>query len=114
MDNKSLGNFGESLATEFLKNNGYEILDRNYRRMGTEIDIIAKKDFLIVVVEVKTRRSRKFGNAYEAVDERKINNIIQTISYYILEKNLYDYQIRFDIIEVYSNEKVINHIENAF
>ncbi|WP_071026771.1 YraN family protein [Peptoniphilus raoultii] len=114
MNNKDLGNFGETLATKFLEDKNYKILDRNYRALGTEIDIIAKDKDELCFVEVKTRRSHKFGDAYEAVDEIKMQNIIQTARAYIYKNNLYDIQVRFDIIEVYIREGKINHIENAF
>ena len=114
MNNKELGNFGESLATDFLQKKNYIILDRNYRSLGTEIDIIAKDGEELVFVEVKTRRNHKFGEAYEAVTEFKMRNIIQTVNVYIYKHELYNTQVRFDVIEVYINEKRINHIENAF
>lgn len=108
------GNKGEDIATKFLEKKGYKILERNYRRIGTEIDIIARDKSEIVFVEVKSRNSRKFGNASEAVTAYKMKNIIQTATAYIMEKSLYDIQVRFDIIEVYFNEKEINHIISAF
>lgn len=114
MNNKNLGNFGEDLAAKFLEEKNYKILDRNYRALGTEIDIVAKDEDELCFVEVKTRRSHKFGEAYEAVNEIKMQNIIQTARAYIYKNNFYDTQIRFDIIEVYVNEGRINHIENAF
>ncbi|EFK39449.1 putative TIGR00252 family protein, partial [Peptoniphilus sp. oral taxon 836 str. F0141] len=104
----------ESLATDFLQKKNYIILDRNYRALGTEIDIIAKDGEELVFVEVKTRRNHRFGEAYEAVTEFKMRNIIQTANVYIYKHELYNTQVRFDVIEVYINEKRINHIENAF
>lgn len=114
MNNKELGDIGENIAVKFLENKKYIILDRNFRAQSTEIDIIAKDKEELVFVEVKTRKSHKFGEAYEAVGEFKMKNIINTARAYIYKHNLYDTQIRFDIIEVYYNEKRINHIENAF
>lgn len=114
MDNQSLGKYGEDAATKLVEEKGYIILERNYRALGTEIDIIAMNRGILVFIEVKTRTSRKYGNAYEAVNSFKMKNIINTSLSYIMKNNLESSQVRYDIIEVYVNENLINHIENAF
>ncbi len=114
MKNVFYGNLGEDIATRFLENKNYKILDRNYRALGNEIDIVARDKDEIVFVEVKTRNSHKFGEAYEAVDKYKMENIILTSKAYIEKYSLYDIMIRYDIIEVYLKEKKINHIIGAF
>lgn len=113
-NNKNLGDLGESIARKYLEKNGYLILDTNYRALGTEIDIVAKDLDELVFVEVKTRSSHRYGEAYEAVNEFKIKNIIQTSISYIEKNMYYDLMVRYDIIEVYINEKKINHIKSAF
>lgn len=113
-NNKNLGDLGESIARKYLEKKGYLILDTNYRALQTEIDIVAKDLDELVFIEVKTRSSHKFGEAYEAVDEFKMQNIIRTSMSYIQKKNYYDLMVRYDIIEVYINEKKINHIKAAF
>lgn len=113
-NNKYYGNMGEDIATRFIENKGYKILERNYRTLGTEIDIIARDKNELIFIEVKSRNSRKYGNASEAVTNFKMQNIIKTATAYIMEKSLYDIQVRFDIIEVYFKEKEINHIISAF
>lgn len=103
------------MALYYLKSQGYEILDTNYRTNIGEIDIIAAKSDILTFVEVKTRTSTYFGYPYEAVNVGKQNKIIKTSFIYMKEKNLFDYQIRYDIIEVFLTKKYkINHIENAF
>lgn len=114
MDNLFYGNLGEDIATKFLIKRNYKILERNYIALGTEIDIIARDKDEIVFVEVKTRNSHKYGEAYEAVDEFKMKNIIKTARAYIERYSLYDIMIRFDIIEVYLRERKLNHIIAAF
>ncbi|MDO5041705.1 MAG: YraN family protein [Peptoniphilus sp.] len=114
MNNKSIGNFGEERAVEYLKDKNYKILDRNYRALGKEIDIVTMDGNILVFIEVKTRNSKKFGNAAEAVDYFKIQNIVTASINYAISKNLTHYQIRYDIIEYYLKEDYINHIENAF
>lgn len=112
---KNLGDYGERLACSFLEGKGYRILERNFRGSYGEIDIITiSPESHLVFLEVKTRRSKRYGEACEAVDFRKREKIISTSMEYILMKNL-DFQLRYDIIEVYpSSIESIRHIENAF
>ena len=65
------GRAGEERAAQHLRARGYEILERNWRCSQGEIDIVAVHDDLLCVIEVKTRRSDRFGHPFEAVDERK-------------------------------------------
>ena len=120
--NKKLGNFGEDKAAAYLKRKGYEILSRNYRAgRGGEIDIIAKdKKGVIAFVEVKTRKDNAMGDPRDAVNYYKKRSIINTALKYISQKNLYDTDARFDVIEVIPMKKGIikgvriNHIKEAF
>lgn len=114
-NNVEKGAMGEEIASKYLMSKDYIILERNYRNKIGEIDIIAKKSELIVFVEVKTRTSTNYGYAYEAVNKKKQTKIINTALCYIKQYNLKNFQIRFDIIEVYiGNKKKINHFEDAF
>lgn len=112
--NRSRGELGEALALKYLKDNKYTIVERNFRNKIGEMDIIAKKDSLIVFVEVKSRSSIKYGYPYEAVNIKKQNKLKLLAYSYIKLHNLYYHQFRFDIIEVYLEDNSINHIENAF
>lgn len=115
MNNIEKGLYGENLASKHLISKGYKIIDRNYRTKIGEIDIIAIKSRVIVFVEVKTRSSTKYGFPYEAVNKKKQDRIIKSSFVYIKQNNIRDYQIRYDIIEVYLHEdSKINHIENVF
>jgi len=67
----STGKVGEELACHYLQDNGYLILSRNYRSRFGEIDIIAKKGNCIAFIEVKYRKSNKFGEGFEAVSRQK-------------------------------------------
>lgn len=110
------GALGENAAVKLLKKKGYEILERNYRKKYGELDIIAKKDAVLVFVEVKLRATKTFGTAAEFVDARKRQRIIKTAEAYLAEKHL-DSICRFDVVEVYHKGLTvteINHIENAF
>lgn len=75
MTNKELGQYGESKACEYLCSNEYELVARNVRTRYGELDIIAKKAGILIVIEVKTRRSKKYGLPCEAVTALKQNHI---------------------------------------
>lgn len=114
-NNKEKGALGEDIAVKYLMSKGYSIIDRNYRTSIGEIDIIAIKDNVLVFIEVKARTNLNYGYPYEAVNWKKQEKIIKSSYIYIKYKNLYKYQIRYDIIQVYLQKKPkINHIENAF
>lgn len=114
--NKNLGDFGEDAAENYLRENRFEILERNFMVRGGEIDIIAKDGETLVFAEVKTRSSDKFGAPSEAVGRTKIAHMRCAAEEYI-EKYQTDSEIRFDVIEVYARVCVtgielleINHI----
>ena len=109
-----LGNRGEELAVNYLLQNDYEILRRNYRYLKAEVDIIAKKENIIVAVEVKTRTSNYFGNPQDFINQKKIQLLTSAMDYYMQKNNL-SYEVRFDIISVVGNTSFeIEHIEDAF
>jgi len=114
MNNKIKGKTGEDIAANYLKNKGYEIIDRNFRTNVGEIDIIAAGDGFLVFVEVKERFSEKFGYAAEAVNHFKRRKINQVASQYINKYRMYNSCVRFDVVEVYMEDKRVEHIENAF
>lgn len=111
MDKILSGKDGEEKACNYLKSKKYKILEKNYRCLYGEIDIIAKYNNTLVIIEVKYRKSAKFGKGYEAVNYTKQQKIIKTLQYYIDEKNV-KMPVRFDVISIDDNE--ITHIENAF
>jgi len=111
-----LGKKAEDLAAEFLQKNGYKILIRNFRFQKAEIDIIAEKENLIVITEVKARSTDAFMLPQEAVNKRKISLIVSAANHYLEEFNKIK-EVRFDIISVISDEKgklIIEHIIDAF
>ena len=110
---KELGLKGEVLAKEYLINKEYIILTTNYKNKIGEIDIIAKKDNVIVFIEVKTRESIKYGYPREAVNFYKQQKIRNVATVYLKFKGLYDkVLVRFDVIDIVGDK--ITHIENAF
>jgi putative endonuclease len=109
------GQEGELKAAEHLRTQGYEILETNWRFGQEEIDIIARdKDFL-VIVEVKTRSSKVFGEPEAFVNRQKQKHLIKAAGAYI-EKHGLDLEVRFDIASVMKNGELyqVNIIKNAF
>lgn len=110
-----LGKIGEKLAREYLEVQGYDILECNYFYDKAEVDIIAKKENLIVCVEVKTRNSDFFGDPQSFVTPGKIKQIVKAMNNY-LEENEISLETRFDIIAVLKNKSLekVTHYEDAF
>ena len=110
-----LGKLGEDLAVQYLTDKGYEILERNWRNIHKEIDIIAKEGDDLVIVEVKARQTDEYGEPDIAVTKRKQRMLIAAANAYILRNNL-DMSTRFDIVSIVfkDGEPVIEHIEDAF
>lgn len=116
MKKKQLGTWGEEVAAEYLIEHGVEIMDKNVRTQNGEIDIIGKKDGVLVFFEVKTRRSKKFGNPEDAVNTRKQEHIIRSAIEYIQSNLDLDIEWRVDVIAInvdQQNKKNIRWFENA-
>ena len=114
-EHNELGKLGEDLAVQYLTDKGYEILERNWRNIHKEIDIIAKEGDDLVIVEVKARQTDEYGEPDIAVTKRKQRMLIAAANAYILRNNL-DMSTRFDIVSIVfkDGEPVIEHIEDAF
>jgi putative endonuclease len=82
VNNLAQGKYGEDLACEFIKKQGYKIIERNFRIRGGEIDIIALDGKTLVYVEVKTRTSYEFGRPEEAVTWYKIKFLERAAKFY--------------------------------
>ena len=111
-----LGQRGERIAVKFLKNYGYNIISTNYRTRLGQIDIIAKDKKTICFVEVKTRRTKRFGHPYEAVETSKQRRINRVSLMYLKQNGLIDSPARFDVVSIsYTDEQPkIELIKNAF
>lgn len=110
-----LGNKGEMLASRYLLDKGYAVLHYNWRSGHKEIDLIAKERDTLVFVEVKSRTSELYGNAEDAVNDRKMRLLISAAESYITRFKI-DLKFRFDVITVIGNCEPyrIEHIEDAF
>ena len=113
---KHLGAQGEDAAAKHLIKQGCTILERNYRIRSGEVDIIAKEADTLVFVEVKTRRSGRFGTPAEAVNEKKRRRICAAALQYVSENAAGDMPARFDVVEVYAGNGGfrVRHITDAF
>lgn len=110
-----LGKKGEQLAVEYLISHNYEILERNYRFDKAEVDIIASKNNILAIIEVKTRSSTDFGNPQDFVKPKQIKNLVKAVNEYVTEKDL-NHEVRFDIIAIVNENKKyeIEHLKDAF
>lgn len=116
MDTTKLGRQGEEAAAVFLKEAGYEILARNFRTPREEIDIVAGTGQTVAFIEVKTRRTTRFGRPAAAVDYRKQQKIIQSARWFLRQRHLDGCLCRFDVIEVCvaGEHWEIHHLPGAF
>lgn len=110
-----LGKRGEGLAANYLIENGYQVVERNWIGERHEIDIVAINSEFVIFVEVKTRGSDYWGRPEEAVSKAKMKRMVDAASYYLETSDL-DLPVRFDIIAITKNggKIKINHIEDAF
>jgi putative endonuclease len=111
------GRRGEDLATAFLLERQYHILQRNWRAKTGEIDIIAEKSGILIFCEVKSRSSLIYGAGAEAVNRQKQQRIIRTAMLYLQRFGLFERPCQFDVIEILleaGKEPLIHHIPRAF
>lgn len=102
-NNKTIGNLGEEFASNILTNNGYQIIDRNFRTRFGEIDIIAKKNDCLHFIEVKTRTQKLYGRPCDAITEEKKRKIRKIAEVYMNAKKIYWKEISLDVFELTSN-----------
>ena len=98
---KTLGDFGERLAEDHLKEAGLKMIKRNYRCPKGEIDLIMKDGEVTVFAEVRTRTSKFRGYAEESIDCKKKDKLRSTAAYYLLEQGYADWPaVRFDVVAI--------------
>ncbi len=110
-----LGAYGEEQAARYLETSGYQIIARNFRYLKAEIDLIAIKEDLLAIVEVKTRTGHSLDHMAGAVNRKKINRLVLAADHFIRSREL-DIEVRFDIIWItkYKGMTSLEHIKNAF
>ena len=110
-----LGKWGEQIAAEYLQKKGYWIMFRDWKVGHRDLDIIARQNDVVVIVEVKTRRNNHFGDTEMTIDRQKIRNLC-IASNALIKRLRIDNEIRFDIIAITGTPEAgytINHIEDA-
>ena len=112
---KRLGDAGEQAAANYLAARGYEIICRNYRAPGGELDLVAHKDGVTIFVEVKTRTSAAYGTGAEAVTSKKKTAMLAAAQHYACAHGLWDTPLRMDVIEITltAGKCAVRHIQNA-
>lgn len=113
------GKIAETMACSFLENKGHTILDRNYRFLNSEVDIVALQAEEVVFVEVRSKKNTLYGHPEATVDKNKQKSIIQAAEAWLYEKRMEGARIRFDVVAVvtdYSSDQPpqIEHFRNAF
>ena len=120
---QTIGRKGEDLAAQFLEDQGYRLLDRNYRFQRAEIDLVAfdpdddNQGGELVFVEVKTRSGLGFGEPEEAISEEKKEAIAIVSRAWLHERRMEGAAARFDVVGVVLNQDdppSITHHRNAF
>ena len=115
--NSSLGEMGESIAATFLKGAGFSIVERNFRCICGELDIIARDGRTIVFIEVKCRNNGIYGPPQLAVTSFKQRQISKAALVWLSKRRLYDAEARFDVVAIVLHDDdlpEIEHIRNAF
>lgn len=110
-----IGRLGEEIAAQYLQERGYQIVQRNLQIVHTEVDIVARHDDTVILVEVKTRSSEDYGSGVEYISQRKQNQLIKAGKAYMKKGEW----IRFDVISILMDPSrnitlKIQHIRNAF
>lgn len=115
---KMVGRRGEEVASLYLVEKGFVIVERNWHTRQGELDLVAQKENQLIFVEVRTTSSNRFGYGFQSVDHRKQQKVRRLALQYLQQRRLFHMSIRFDVISVLLNEQLIpvriDHIEGAF
>ncbi|HZW48661.1 MAG TPA: YraN family protein [Bacillota bacterium] len=119
LDYKTIGKLGEAAAASYLQKLGYRILQRNYCTPIGELDIVCSLGNVLVFVEVKSRTSTSFGEAYLAVNAKKQQKLRKLALYYIMLECKAEPEYQFDIVSLWMQKQTgavldLQHYKNAF
>ena len=111
-DKQRIGQAAENIATDFLRANGLEILERNYLRRLGELDIVAREGDVLVIAEVRTRATSRYGGAAASVDRRKQQRLVRAASQLLQQRReLARLRVRFDVIAVMDLGHATPHVD---
>ncbi len=114
MNHRKTGSAKEEQAARYLKQHGYQILERNYYTRAGELDIVCRSpEGTLVACEVKYRSSTAYGDPLEAVDWKKRQHMLRAFRLYLLQHGGLEQEARFDVIAIYGDGH-LQHLENAF
>lgn len=113
---QNIGKYGEDRAAEFLARLDYEIVERNWRGTGGEIDIVARDRDCLVFAEVKTRTRTGFGHPFEAITSQKLQRMRRLVAQWCAAKQLAGAKVRLDAISVLvvDGRVHIEHLKQVF
>jgi putative endonuclease len=113
---QEFGKESESLAVNSLKKQGYEILETNFKTKIGEIDIIARDGDTLVFVEVKARKTLRYGDPKYAITWHKKRKISLTALYYLKKTGRMNVRARFDVVSILEdgNRPLVEIVKNAF
>jgi putative endonuclease len=111
---REIGSYGERVALDFLRQQGYRVLEKNYRCCLGEIDFITEDKNTLVFIEIKFRQNKTYGLPQEAVTYHKQKQIIRVALHYLKKKNIVHSRplIRFDVVSISPGK--IELIKDAF
>lgn len=108
------GRFGEAFAEQYLIKKGYRTIGRNVHMGRQELDLVMLDGETVVFVEVKARKNAAFGTPAEFVTRTKQRNLTVAAERFLHRYGMDDRFARFDIVEIYLEEKRIRHLTDAF
>jgi putative endonuclease len=113
--NQSYGKNAEEFAAQFLRQKGYEIVEKNFKNRIGEIDLIARNNGYLVFIEVKARQTDDFGGPASAMTPSKQRKLMQMAKAYMVYKNI-ETDARFDVVLIHGsmNAPSVELIQNAF
>jgi putative endonuclease len=107
-----VGARAENIAADFLRDQGLEILERNYLRRLGELDIVARDGDVLVIAEVRTRATNRYGGAAASVDSRKQQRLIRAATQLLQQRNdLSHLRVRFDVIAVLDIDREMPRVD---
>ena len=113
----AVGAYGERVAVRWLEDEGYVLLDRNWRCRAGELDVVVVRGGVVVFVEVKCRRSASFGDPLVSVTPAKAARVRAAAAAWLAEHDLAEAAVRFDVVSVVrpvSGPTALEHVEGAF
>lgn len=113
----AVGAYGERVAVRYLTDRGMVLLDRNWRCPAGELDAVLREGDVIVFVEVKTRRSARFGTPAEALVPVKVVRLRQAAALWLARSGVHAREVRFDVVSVLprpSGPATVEHLRGAF